>query len=173
MNSLLDGRAVFKSTANNEEIIKTVDEICKKNDNGIDGLKVIAGIYSLLAQLYESCLVEYVPESNNGNIISEVKKYIENNLQNEITTVELSRHFGYTVPYFCKKFKIHTGLSPLNYLKICRLEKAYSLITERKYKISEIAGMCGFEDSNYFTRCFTSHFGNPPTYYTKSAKNLN
>ncbi|MBQ8233294.1 MAG: helix-turn-helix transcriptional regulator [Lachnospiraceae bacterium] len=68
------------------------------------------------------------------------------------------------------KFKETTGLTPMNYLKIYRVEEAYKLIKEGKRDIGNIAALCGFPDANYFTRCFKAHFGVPPSYFIRSKR---
>ena len=100
---------------------------------------------------------------NDG--IRDIIEYIEKEFDKDITTDSLCKKFGYSKEHFCRKFKKSTGLSPVTYLKIYRLEKAFSLIKNSDDSICGIAAQCGFSDSNYFTRCFHAHYGNPPSYY--------
>ena len=93
--------------------------------------------------------------------------YIEENAAQEISIDMLCRKFGYTAAHLCRKFKNATGLSPMTYLKIYRLELAQKKLENRTTGISDIATECGFSDANYFTRCFKKHFGVPPIQYIK------
>ncbi|MEE1007193.1 MAG: AraC family transcriptional regulator, partial [Acutalibacteraceae bacterium] len=62
-------------------------------------------------------------------------------------------------------FKLVTGLTPMNYIQILRLEAAKSKIAEGSLKISEISALCGFKDASHFTRCFKKRYGMTPTRY--------
>lgn len=61
-------------------------------------------------------------------------------------------------------------VTPTNYIKINRLNKAINLLSTNNYSISEVSALCGFNEPNYFTRCFKSHFGKSPTEYMKIEK---
>ncbi len=39
------------------------------------------------------------------------------------------------------------------------------MIKKGEGNIGDIATRCGFDDANYFARCFKAHFGVPPTFY--------
>jgi two-component system response regulator YesN len=47
------------------------------------------------------------------------------------------------------------------------MKKAAFLIKNSNIPIAEIALKVGFNDSNYFSKCFKSHFGVPPSTYQK------
>jgi len=59
----------------------------------------------------------------------------------------------------------------MQYLKILRLERAKKMIEAQEETIGEIAQKSGFDDQNYFARCFKNHFGCQPSAYKKIAKN--
>lgn len=162
---LHDGRAVLRHITENEEIIACVDALCHRLDH--NSLLSVAMVYQLLSKILEHC-VESVIDDKKTNVVKEIADYIESHFTQNIDTALLCQQFGYTAAHLCRKFKAATGLSPMNYLKIYRLEQARNSIINSRDNISEIAARCGYVDSNYFTRCFTAHFGVPPTYYRKS-----
>ena len=61
-------------------------------------------------------------------------------------------------------------MTPTTYIKINRLNKAVNLLSTNNYSVSEVASLCGFNEPNYFTRCFKAHFGKSPTEYKKIEK---
>lgn len=127
-------------------------------------LIVIGKIYELLGLLYRHCLCEPAlpaPDSKFKNVID----YIGDNYCDDISSAGLSRHFGYDEAYFCRRFKSVTGLTPMNYIQILRLESAKEKIKEGRLKISEISALCGFRDASYFTRCFKKKYGITPAEY--------
>jgi signal transduction histidine kinase/DNA-binding response OmpR family regulator len=61
------------------------------------------------------------------------------------------------------------GCSPMNLLKLRRLELAYQMLTEYKGTISEVAYAVGYQSLSAFSRAFREHYGHSPT-KIKSAK---
>ena len=59
---------------------------------------------------------------------------------------------------FYRKLKALTGLSPNDYLKNCRLNKAAELLKEG-HRITEVYEQTGFCSSSYFAKCFKAKFG--------------
>ena len=162
---VFDGKTRFMQSTDNKDIISCIDSAIACSSNGTNNFYITSLIYKLFALLYENCLIE---ESKNESIdksIQEVVEFIEKNYSSDLTTEKLSTHFKYSKPYFCRKFKDSTGLSPMNYIKILRVEKAYKFLKNGENDVSEISVKCGFTDPNYFTRCFKAHFGFPPSHY--------
>ena len=83
---------------------------------------------------------------------------------NQDLNVELlSEHFAFSLTQLNRKIKSLTGLTPNNLIKSIRLRKAYKLIREEGYRVSEAAYQTGFNDPNYFTTCFKKEFGENPS----------
>lgn len=159
--AIFDGRSKFIAKTSDDETIKCFDEICSKEEKG--SLEITAYVYRFIHLLYENNLSEFTNEAHRSDVVMEMIEYMEENFQQELSTVTLSEHFGYSAEHFCRKFKEATGLTPMNYLKIYRMEEAYKFLKMGERNISKIAEQCGFVDSNYFTRCFKAHFGVPPS----------
>jgi AraC-like DNA-binding protein len=158
---IFNGSAKFETVISKKEIIKCVDEIC--NNKNLHSLEIISLVYKFLYLLYENHLTELNKESNRS--VTQFIDYIEENFALDLNTAMLSRKFGYCPEHFCRKFKEATGITPMTYLKIYRLEQALKKIQTSEQSISEIATQCGYYDANYFTRCFKAHYGVPPSYY--------
>lgn len=62
-------------------------------------------------------------------------------------------------------FRQHTGMSIRHYLRQIRLCYARRLLRQSGYRISEVAALCGFDDSNYFSTVFTRETGMTPRDY--------
>ena len=69
-----------------------------------------------------------------------------------------------------KKVKEITEMTPNNYIKAIRLQKAAELLIQEEYKINEICYLVGFNNHSYFTKCFVDYFGLLPKEYI--AKNI-
>ncbi len=56
-------------------------------------------------------------------------------------------------------------MSPVKYITQLRVEKAKELLITNRYKVSEIAEMCGFENVYYFSNVFKKQVGVSPKTY--------
>lgn len=65
---------------------------------------------------------------------------------------------------FYRKIKALSGMSPNEYLKAVRLNRAAELIKNGE-RISEVAERVGFASSSYFAKCFKTQFGVLPRDY--------
>lgn len=69
---------------------------------------------------------------------------------------------------FFRKFKLYTGMTPLQYLLDIRLSNAKSLLETTDYSIGEIATLIGYDNALYFSRLFHKHVGMSPREYRKN-----
>ena len=76
----------------------------------------------------------------------------------------------YNPDYMRRLFKQEMGRTPSDYLTEKRVENAKKLLacgSTPELSVAEIAFICGFYDSNYFTRVFKKETGVLPTAYRK------
>lgn len=78
---------------------------------------------------------------------------------------ELARLSGVHPVAFARTFRRRYGRSPGEYLRECRLERAASLLRDRKRPLLDIAALAGFSDQSHFSRAFRQHFGCTPSDY--------
>lgn len=71
---------------------------------------------------------------------------------------------------FYRKIKGITGVSPSEFLKTLRLNKAAEMLAEGTYNISEVYVYVGFSSSSYFAKCFKAQFGILPKDYQSQVK---
>lgn len=62
-----------------------------------------------------------------------------------------------------KKIKALTGQSPVDFIKIIRLDYSIELLHLKKYTVTEVSELCGFSSVGYFSTVFKKHFGKSPT----------
>lgn len=167
---IFEGKMQFEIFTKAAEIFDLAVAISKDCNSFSEQIDVISKIYKLISLILDKCAVEMDEGPDSQNSFTKVIEYIKANYQSDITTSELCKMFGYTKPYFCRKFKESTGVSPMLYLKARRLEAACELLQKENTSIGDISSACGFNDPNYFTRCFTGHFGMSPAQYRKQSK---
>lgn len=161
--TIFDGRAVFQPLITTPETLQCFDTIIRLSVQ--DSLALTAEIYRLFSLLFLHNTVETKDAISRDDTIMEIIKYIENNFNQPLTTASISQKFNYSSEHLCRKFKTATSLTPMNYLKIYRMEMAQKIIENENCNIKEVSERCGFDDANYFTRCFKEHFGMAPSKY--------
>ena len=67
-----------------------------------------------------------------------------------------------------RKVSAVTGKSPIQLLRLYRLNKAKELLRNQALSISQVAYQAGFNDPSYFTRTFTKVFKQKPTEFRES-----
>jgi AraC-like DNA-binding protein len=108
-------------------------------------------------------LEETLPQKDIDFILN-LKLFIEENMMNQDLNVEsIAMHFTVSLAQLHRKIKSLTGSTPNNLIKTIRLKKAYKLIKEEGFRVSEAAYQTGFSDPNYFTTCFKKEFGENPS----------
>ena len=111
--------------------------------------------------VYQPQQIEVV--SREDAFIKEILSIVERELGNENFGVEeLSRAVHMSRSQLYRKIKALTGDTPQILLRNFRLERAKQLLQQDAGNVSEIAGMVGFSNANYFNKCFKDQFGQTP-----------
>lgn len=91
---------------------------------------------------------------------------VEAHMSDEGYTVELlSSDMCMSRMTFYRKIQGVTGQQPTEFIRTIRLRHAAELLREGHLTVSEISVATGFSSVSYFSRCFRSMFGVPPTQF--------
>lgn len=117
-------------------------------------------------------LVRHKPGKTGGPptifpAIARLLGWLDKNCHRPLKVADLARQAGMSERTLHREFRRAMELSPSNYLVRCRIERAAEHLCEDPgtRRIGEIAGACGFEDSNYFSTCFRRLKGCSPREY--------
>ena len=79
--------------------------------------------------------------------------------------------FSVSPEHFSRVFKKETGLGFSKYLNSLRLQYAEQLLkSDKDQSITQVAEICGFDDSNYFSKKFKEMYGAAPKKVQKREK---
>lgn len=71
---------------------------------------------------------------------------------------------------FYGKIKSIVGMTPVDFVRHIRMQRAEELIAKSNYPFSQIAYMVGFSDPKYFGKCFKKETGMTPSEYREKSK---
>lgn len=104
-------------------------------------------------------------------IINEINKYIERNLNKRLTIKEISEVFHYSPNYLGHIYRENMGMHFGEYVIKCKMESAAKLLRVQHNQIGDVAAALGYEHMTHFIRHFKSYWGVTPNMYRNSSRN--
>ncbi|WP_127586354.1 response regulator [Paenibacillus koleovorans] len=104
-------------------------------------------------------------QSHKRNIIDEIKAYIDEHFDEQLTLTSIADSFYLHAHYLSQLFKKKTGVTFLHYLTHVRMEQAKQQLVSTDLKVYEISRLVGYEDSKYFSKIFERTVGMKPSEY--------
>jgi AraC-like DNA-binding protein/mannose-6-phosphate isomerase-like protein (cupin superfamily) len=98
--------------------------------------------------------------------ISNIIKYINANLDSELSLENLSAKFYISKYHLLREFKKYTGYTIHRFIQKKRLIMARMLLKDN-VKVSEVSMLCGFGDYSNFIRSFKREYGISPKNFTR------
>lgn len=137
-------------------------------------LRFKAGVYSLLACLYERGRLSDTGRSREDegriNTLKRVLDHIGHNFDQHLSVEEIADKAGMNAQYFCRYFKKNTGKTVTEYINDVRIRQAVRLLGETDEKILNIAMECGYGNMGYFIKRFRQSTGMTPSDYREGLK---
>lgn len=101
--------------------------------------------------------------------VEQVRHFIDEHFDRAIGLADMTRVAGVSPEHLCRRFRQHTGLTPVAYLNDRRLQQAMWLLRTTHQSVTRIALVSGFGDLTYFNRRFKAATGVTPTAFRKQA----
>lgn len=103
----------------------------------------------------------------SGSSMNRICEYIKKNYSNsELNLTYAANTFNFNPSYLSRRFKEETGMSFIDFLTKCRMERALELAAN-KVQMYLTAKEVGIPDPNYFSKCFKKYTGKSYTEVTK------
>lgn len=124
--------------------------------------------YLLIAHLYRNHAYKFIDRKAYINYskkqinVNKCMKFIYDNYNKNISLEYVANMVNVSKYHFCNIFKEFTGQTFKEYQNGIRINKAIELLGTSDMSVTEIAFLCGFNDSNYFTRKFHQITGKTP-----------
>lgn len=105
------------------------------------------------------------------NEITDATRFLQCHSGDKIILDEVAGRYGMDKFKFIRLFKKQTGLTPVSYLLLHRINQSKRLIAERK-SIVDVALETGFYDQSHFNHYFKKYIGISPLEYRKGCMRL-
>ncbi len=109
---------------------------------------------------------EVILESADDKFLAKALEIVEDHIsdstfdvRNFVSEIGMSRSVLY------RKLEAVTGQSANEFIRNIRLKRAAQLLSQNKLNVSEISYEVGFNDPQYFSKCFSKQFGKTPSEY--------
>ncbi|CAG7644278.1 helix-turn-helix domain-containing protein [Paenibacillus allorhizosphaerae] len=102
--------------------------------------------------------------------VLQIKQHMLEHSDAPMDIEEIARLSGASPARFYQVFKQHTGLSPLQFITMAKLNESLRLLASSTLSVTEAAQAVGYPDPLYFSRLFKKHMGLTPTDYAVLAK---
>lgn len=152
----------------NGEAVKTMKDVISAKTavqrNGIFAAKSVGSIlFSLLSSL----------ETDDGSAdqrTAQIADYINDNLDKPFSLKETCEHFYISEEYLIRLFKKNMSVTPYNYYRSLKIERAAKYLTYTSMTIKEIAALSGYKSTSSFSIQFTKVYELSPQKYRKLYK---
>ncbi len=107
-------------------------------------------------------------EKRAVNIIAQIKGYINNHLQEDLSLVKLSDMVYFNPNYLSHLFKQQAGINLSEYIQDCRIRKAKLLLENPETRVNDVAAAVGYGSATNFIRFFKKITAVTPQKYRES-----
>jgi AraC-like DNA-binding protein/CheY-like chemotaxis protein len=111
-------------------------------------------------------------ESNNERFVKTVKEILRENLADpDFNVQKLAGKMNSSTTQLYRNLKEFTGYTPVEFIRMFRLQFAYNLLIKKDLSVSEVCFQSGFNHASYFIKCFKKMFGSTPANLINSFAN--
>lgn len=103
------------------------------------------------------------PETDNIYCLRAMQYVKEHYGNRNLSVGSIAADLGISDGYLSRTFRSSTGITPAAYITMVRIRNAKNLLRMRKYKVYEVASMCGYTDIAYFSSTFKKMVGQTPS----------
>jgi AraC-like DNA-binding protein len=97
--------------------------------------------------------------------VEKTQQMMRENLHRDMSLGKFARSVNLSVWRFCHVFRAEVGMSPIQYLRFLRMERAKYLLESSFLSIKEIGHIVGLKDESHFVRDFKKAYGLSPKCY--------
>ena len=101
-----------------------------------------------------------IEADNDARFLEQLRQHVQEQIGNsDFGVEELAAQMGVSRVQLYRKVKQQTGRTPVDIIRLSRLNRSKVLLQSSDLSVSEIAYQVGFTAPSYFTKCFKDEFG--------------
>lgn len=162
---VLQGKTVFRQEViSDQELANSLQKLIYISSTSHDALEVQSLVLDFFALLGERYVYHRPKGTRWGNERSGIRKAVEfigENYRRNFSLHELSDYVALSPWHFSRVFRRDTGLTPFEYLRNIRVEKARKLLLDN-HSLMDALHLTGFYDQSHFIRHFKAITGFTP-----------
>ena len=136
----------------------------RKSDFSYD---ILSEVYKIADFIKASVQVDFYKKKGYKSV-QDIRQFLEKNFTDpNIKISDICSEFKVSVSSVRENFNKIFGVSPKRYLTILRINEAKKYLLETDLAVFEIAEKCGFDDTFYFSRCFSKSCSCTPSEFRK------
>ena len=106
--------------------------------------------------------------SENQDIVQQIKEYVAANYMNDVTIAEMGNRFDISPSYISRIFRNKTGEKYIDFVTGVRMKKAMELIRmSPALSVKEVAERVGYISEKHFSKTFKKYFDCLPSHAAK------
>lgn len=142
-----------------------------QNLSGSNWAKDDITLVSVITAVFENSTepMTSILSSTSHDLIDNALDYIHKNYTKRISLYSLAEELKMSSSHVSRTFKKMTSFNMNEYINRYRVNQSMSLLVEGKYKLYEIASMCGFKEYKYYYHVFTQYVQMSPKEFIKTA----
>ena len=127
----------------------------------------LLAFWKLLFLHTDLCADEAAYDKKTYDRIRDIISYIEANYASDLTLEDIAGSVHVSRSECSRLFKKYMQISLFDFIAQYRIEKSVEYLTATNCSITEIAGLTGFNDSNYYAKVFRRKKGCSPSQYRR------
>ncbi|WP_029321856.1 helix-turn-helix transcriptional regulator [Butyrivibrio sp. AE3004] len=137
----------------------------------LDDIKTIDALSDLHSKMVMDYTVRMKDLRQNAGLsrtANECLNYIYAHVNDRITIDDLAEHLKTSTSHISRMFKEELGISPSDYIRNIKLDKAKNLLRFSDYSIIEISNYLSFSSQSHFSKLFFEETGMTPKKYRET-----
>ena len=127
-------------------------------------------VYALLNDLLYQLTAGLNNQRAPFSLRDEIKSHIDSHYHTDISRESVAETFNISPGYLSRLFSKESDVKFNEYLKLARISRSKTLLTNTNLKINEVSEKCGFTDTNYFCKVFRDINDCTPLEYRRKNK---
>jgi AraC-like DNA-binding protein len=100
--------------------------------------------------------------------VARAKEYMDTHWQGDYNAEEVAKHVNMSVTQLYRLFKQHTGMTPNDYYKRCKIENIKEKLKDKNLSIKGAFAACGEDSQGWVLQVFKETTGLTPTKFRKT-----